>query len=255
MVKIKYEDKQMVKFLPHTFTKKDVIGNFKSDKQYENWISGQVRAKKVAKVRNGLYVHVDESGYPLTTKFEIATKVADDAFVCYHSALEYFGVANQVFNTVTVGSKIRFNDFSFDDIDYVRKPTKHDVQIMNIVTAGVRVTTLERTVIDCIHNIDAGGGIDEVLNALDQIRVLDENKLLETLQAYDSVLLYQKVGYVLEHFKDKFMLTDTFFEECKSRLTNQIKYFLQDEYKDIEFNSKWKLMAPKRLIYRIHGGY
>ena len=107
----------MVKFLPYTFTKKDVIGNFKNDKQYENWITGQVRSKKIVKVRNGLYVHVDASGYPLTTKFELATKIAEDAFVCYHSAFEYFGVANQVFNTVTVGSEKRFNDFTFDDID------------------------------------------------------------------------------------------------------------------------------------------
>ncbi len=245
----------MEKFIPYTFTKKDVIGDFKNDKQYENWIMGKVRAKKVVKVRNGLYVCVDMSGYPLSTKFEIASKIATDAFVCYHSALEYYGVTNQVFHTVTVGSKKRFNDFSFNGIDYVRKPAKHDVQIMNIVTAAVRVTSLERTVIDCIADIDSGGGIDEVLNALDQIRILDENKLLETLQAYDSVILYQKVGYVLECFQDKFMLTDAFFEECQSHLTNQIKYFLQNEYKDVEYNSKWKLMAPKDLKSRIHGGY
>ena len=242
-------------FVPFAFTKKDVIGIFGSNTQYENWIAKQLRAKKIVKIRNGLYVHVDVSGYPLTTKFEIATKIAGDAFVCYHSALEYFGVANQVFNTVTVGSKARFNDFSFDDIDYIRKPFKHYAQIMNIVTAGVRITSLERTVVDCIDDIDAGGGIDEVLNAIDQIRMLDEGKILGTLKTYNCVLLYQKVGYVLSHFKEKFMLSEEFFDECKSRLTNQVKYFLQDEYQNLEYNSVWKLMAPKNLLSRIHGGY
>lgn len=245
----------MVKFIPTTFTKKDVIGLFKNDKQYENWIAGQVRSKKIVKVRKGLYVQADVLGYPLTTKFELATKIVEDACVCYHSAFEYFGVANQVFNTVTVGSKKRFNDFTFDEINYVRKPLKYDVQIMNVVTTAVRVTSLERTVVDCLDDIDAGGGIDELLIVLDQIRVLNETKLLETLKVYDSVFLYQKAGYVLEHFKDKYMLTDSFFEECKSKLTNQIKYFLQDEYKDIVFNSKWKLMAPKNLKSRLNGGY
>lgn len=245
----------MARFIPYTFTKSDAIKNFDSEAQYKNWIISQVRAKRIVKVRNGLYVHVDVSGYPLTTKFEIATKIADDAFVCYHSALEYYGVANQVSNAVMVGSKKRFNDFSFDDIDYIRKPAKHNVQVMHIVNAAVRVTSLERTVIDCLDDVNAGGGIDEVLNAIDQIRVLDENKLLEVLKAYDSVLLYQKVGYVLEQFKDKFMLSDAFFDECKSHLTNQIKYFLQDEYNDIAFVSTWKLMAPKNLKSRIYGGY
>ncbi len=51
------------------------------------------------------------------------------------------------------------------------------------------------------------------------------------------------------------MLTDSFFEECKSRLTNQIIYFLQDEHKEIEFSSKWKLMTPKNLKSRLNEGY
>ena len=79
----------MVEFIPYTFNKKDIIRYFDNDKQYENWIAGQVRSKKIVRIRKGLYVHVDVSGYPLTTKYEIATKIADDAFVCYHSALEY----------------------------------------------------------------------------------------------------------------------------------------------------------------------
>lgn len=242
-------------YIPYAFSKKDVISNFSNDSQYNNWLSKQEKAKRIMKVRKDLYVCLDISGYALPNKFEIATKVAEDAFVCYHSALEYYGVANQVFNVVTVGSNKRFNSFDFDDIEYVRKPAKHFVQVMNIVTAGVRITSLERTIIDCINDMDEAGGIEEILNALDQIRVLDEGKLLETLDAYNSVFLFQKTGYILEQFKDKLYLSDAFFEKCKSRLTNQVKYVLQDEYNDISFNSKWKLMAPTNLKSRINGGY
>ena len=192
---------------------------------------------------------------PLTTKFEIASKINDESFVSHHSALEYYGVANQVFNTLTVGSKRKFNDFSFDDVDYTRQAVKDYTQVIYIVTAGVRVATLERAVVDCIDNIDLGGGIDELLNALEQIRVLDENRLAEILQAYNKVILYQKVGFILEQYKDKYMLSDKFFADCKSRLTNQIKYFLNDEYSDIAYNSDWQLMAPKNLKSRISGGF
>ena len=192
---------------------------------------------------------------PLTTKFEIASKINDESFVSHHSALEYYGVANQVFNTLTVGSKRKFNDFSFDDVDYTRQAVKDYTQVIYIVTAGVRVATLERAVVDCIDNIDLGGGIDELLNALEQIRVLDENRLAEILHAYNKVILYQKVGFILEQYKDKYMLSDKFFADCKSRLTNQIKYFLNDEYSDIAYNSDWQLMAPKNLKSRISGGF
>ncbi len=245
----------MANFIPYTFTKNDVINNFANELQYKNWLAKQIYNKKIVAIRKGLYVHIDSSGYPLSTKFEIASKIADDSFVCYHSALEFYGVANQVFNIVTVGSIKRFNTFSFNDMEYIRKPIKTNEQITNIVTASVRITSLERTIVDCILDVDAGGGIEEILNALEQIRVLDENRLEQTLKAYDSVLLYQKVGFILEQYKDKLMLSNAFFEMCKSHLTNQIKYFLQDEYNDIEYNSRWQLMAPKNIKSRINGGY
>ena len=44
----------MAKFIPYTFTKKDVIGYFKNDKQYENWIEGQDSSKKIVKYNNDL---------------------------------------------------------------------------------------------------------------------------------------------------------------------------------------------------------
>lgn len=245
----------MAKNLPYLFAKKDVIDQFADDKQFENHMASMVRSGKVVKIRNGLYAQIDNLGVPLTTKFEIASKINDKSFVSHHSALEYYGVANQVFNTLTVGSKRKFNDFSFDDVDYTRQAVKDYTQVIYIVTAGVRIATLERAVVDCIDNINLGGGIDELLNALEQIRVLDENRLAEILQAYNKVILYQKVGFILEQYKDKYMLSDKFFADCKSRLTNQIKYFLNDEYSDIVYNSDWQLMAPKNLKSRISGGF
>ena len=245
----------MAKNLPYLFAKKDVIDQFADDKQFENHMASMVRSGKIVKIRNGLYAQIDNLGVPLTTKFEIASKINDESFVSHHSALEYYGVANQVFNTLTVGSKRKFNDFSFDDVDYTRQAVKDYTQVIYIVTAGVRIATLERAVVDCIDNIDLGGGIDELLNALEQIRVLDENRLAEILHAYNKVILYQKVGFILEQYKDKYMLSDKFFADCKSRLTNQIKYFLNDEYSDIAYNSDWQLMAPKNLKSRISGGF
>ncbi len=245
----------MVKQVPYLFTKADVRPQFSSDMQYENWIAGQLRTKKIMKVRKGLYVLADVTGEPMATKFEIASKIADDAFLCYHSALEFYGAANQVFHTVTVGSKSRFNPFTFLDVDYIRKQPNNDYGIAYIEQAGVRVTTLERTVIDCIDDIDSCGGIDELLGALGQIRILDEKELLGALNAYNCVLLYQKAGYILQHYQEKFGLSDAFFDECKRHLTRQVKYFLKDEYGEVEYNSEWRLMAPKNLISRIGGGY
>ena len=177
-----------------------------------------------------------------------------DSFVAYHSALEYYGIANQVFNNVIVGSTKRFSQFEFDGIEYECKVVKNFTQINDITSEKIKISSLERTIIDCIDKIELAGGIEELLNALNQIRILDEAKLLEVLESYKEIYLYQKTGYILEQFKDELSLSDDFFEWCHNSLTNQTKYFLHDDYKDIAYNSKWKLMAPKNLKSRINGG-
>lgn len=245
----------MAKFIPYTINKQEIVKEFDSVKQLDNWISKQLKSKKIKKVRNGLYVLVDSAGYVFSSKFEIASKISKDSYVAYHSALEYYGVANQVFSDVIVCSTTRFNSFEFEDVEYINKVNKNYTEVIDIVTAGVRVSSLERTIIDCIDNINLAGGIEEILNALEQTKVLSEEKLLNVLNSYNQVLLYQKVGYILEHFQEQLNISKDFFNICRSKQTNQIKYFLQDEYKDIEFNSTWKLMAPKNLKSRINGGY
>ncbi len=243
----------MIKNIPYIFTKQEIINSFDNDIQYDNWIANKIRSNKIAKVRKGLYVLLDVTGFPLVSKFEIASKISNDSYLCYHAAIEYYGKANQVYHTLTVASTSRFNDFTFQDIDYIRKPSKIDCGIENHF--GVRVTSLERTIIDCINDLDECGGIDELLEALEQIKLLDENKLLETLNAYNCVLLYQKTGYILQYYQEQLGLSDAFFDECKKHLTNQVKYFLKNEFDDIEYNSNWKLMAPKNLISHLKQGY
>ncbi len=240
--------------IPYCFIKDDVINKFENDKQFYNWINVNVSAGRVKRVRNGLYVTVDSMGSLSSNKFEIACKITATSFIAYHSALEFYGLANQVYNTVIVGSKTRFTPFEFDDIEYEDVMVKNYFDVNFIERSNVRVSSLERTIIDCIDNIDLAGGIEELLNALEQIDNLNEKKLLDVLASYNNMFLYQKTGYILEHFKEELKLSDTFFDVCEPKVDNAIRYFLQDEYSNIKFNSKWQLMAPLNLLSRMNGG-
>lgn len=240
--------------IPYCFTKKDLMINFNNKSQFDNWIKKQSKRESIKKIRNGLYVAVDTMGVINATKYEIGSKATNDAVICYHSALEYYGLTNQVYNYVIVGSLNRFNSFEFEGIDYYYKKYNNYNQVLFNEINGIRVTSLEKTIVDCIDDIDYAGGIEELLNAIDMIDKLDEQKLLEALASYDEVLLYQKTGYILEQFNDSLRLSDDFFNKCIKKMTNQIKYFLNDEYNDVVYNSKWKLMAPYNLKTRINGG-
>ena len=241
---------------PKLITKKEVIDKFENEKQYSNWIALKLKSKTYKKVRSNLYALIDPSTNDIySTKFEIASKISDSSFVCYHSALEYYGIANQVFSNVLVGSLTKFNSFVFNDNEFICKHVKDIKFVNNIVNEGIRVSSLEKTIIDCIDNIDLAGGIEEVLNALEQIKYVNEKKLLEILKDINKMFLYQKIGFLFELYNNQLDLSNEFFDECKSHISKKVNYFMQYEFKDTELNEKWNLIAPKNIKSRINGGY
>ena len=117
----------------------------------------------------------------------------------------------------------------------------------------MRVTSLERTVIDSIADFTKIGGLEELLRCLALIPSLDEIKLLEVLGAYERGQLYQKAGYILEAYKEALSLSDTFFSECMKRSSSS-KTYLFDKQDDFVFHQKWLLYAPndlKKLFYEV----
>lgn len=242
--------------LPKLVTKEKVIHNFENEKQYSNWISNKLKRGTYVKIRNNLYALIDPSTNDIySTRFEIASNITNTSFICYHSALEYYGIANQVFNGVTVGTLTKFNNFIFNDIEFNYKLIKNVDFVNDVVREEIKVTSLERTIIDCIDDITLSGGIEEVLNALEQIKYLNEGKLLEILRIYNKMFLYQKVGYLFEIYNFQLKLSNSFFYTCKTHLTNKVNYFLKDEYNDLILNKNWNLFVPQNIRSRINGGY
>ncbi len=245
-----------MELLPKLITKEKVINQFKSDKQYSNWISNKLRSKVYVKIRNNLYALVDPSTNDIySNKFEIASNISKTSYICFHSALEYYGIANQVFNDITVGSLTKFNDFVFGENEFIFKRSKSMAFVNDVVSEGIRVTSLEKTIVDCIDEINFSGGIEEVLNALEQIKYLKEEKLIEVLNDSDKTFLYQKVGYLLEIYNDQLNLSEDFFNQCKSHLTNKTNYLMKGEFKNAVLNKDWHLIVPKNIKSCINGGY
>lgn len=245
-----------MEILPKLITKKDVIDKFENEKQYSNWIALKLKSNIYKKVRNNLYALVDPSINDIySTKFEVASKISESSFICYHSALEYYGIANQVFSNVFVGSLTKFNNFVFNDNEFIFKSAKNIKFVNNIINEGIKVSSLEKTIVDCIDNINFAGGIEEILNALEQIKYLNEEKILEVLLDINKMVLYQKVGYLLELYNNQFKFSDNFFKECKTHISKKVNYLIQYEFKETELNENWKLIVPKNLKSRIYGGY
>lgn len=210
----------------------------------------------IAKVRRGLYVAINLLDQePVANKFVIASHLSDTAVVSHHSAFEYYGYANQVSYDMSVTSDSKFNGFSFGGFHYHRM-TPHISSGVSKTSSGVAVTDVERTVLDSINDFERNMGFEELIQCLSVIPVLNEKKLLRYLAEYNKCFLYQKAGYILEHFKDEFAISDAFLAVCKKESSTSSRYLMKDIPKDrMDFNNRWHLTVPADLWQNtLYGG-
>jgi predicted transcriptional regulator of viral defense system len=203
----------------------------------------------IKSVHRDLFVTVSlETNQPAVSRFTIASNAAPDAAVTHHSAFEYYGYANQVLFEMYVASGTRFRSFEFDGILYLRVPKRID-QGIEMKDGGIRVTGIERAVIDSIKDFERIGGLEELLRCLELVPYLSADKLSEYLKAYDMGVLYQKTGYILSHFKDALYLPSSFFEYCKSMVPRAKRYLWNGLQRETHIlDSDWGLYVPVDLL-------
>lgn len=203
----------------------------------------------IVSIRRNTYCMVDIASKQLVCdKYEIGSHLSPTACICYHTALEFHGLAHQPFNEVFVKSQSRFNSFSFEDVDYTYcRQTKEIIGMMTPQgNPYVRVTDMESTLLDCFDRIDRAGGIEELLHCMEAIVLLDEEKIVSYLKKNGKAFLYQKTGYLLERIKEQANISDSLIELCRTKGTKSVKWLTNDEESDT-FVSKWRMYVPQEL--------
>lgn len=204
----------------------------------------------VKKVRKKVYSCVNPTtGQVVATRYQIACAITDTAYISHHSAFEYYGLANQVYYEVYVSSETRFNHFEYDNVTYKYVASKMQDGVVEAKnTTGVRMTDLERTVVDSIRSFNKIGGFEELLHCLEGIHYLDEMKLRSYLSVYDTQGLYQRVGYLLGHYQKEMQLSREFIAYCNSKIGKSRRYLVSDRKEESCYNNEWELMVPEGLF-------
>ena len=208
----------------------------------------------VESVKRNLYVAVSmETDSPVVSAYEIASHITPTSYISHHSAFEYYGMANQVYEDIYVSSEEKFNPFEFDGHTFRYISSK----ISNGIVADkqVRVTDIERTIVDNIKDFNKIGGFEELIHCFSMITYADENKLISYLNEYDNQFLYQKTGYILSNFQRELKLSNELFKVCSSKINRSIRYIYPDiVYENPVFNQEWQLYVPADISSIIDDG-
>ncbi len=231
----------------NTFTLKEaatIIGKISTAKKY---LKKMIETGYIKNIRKNLYTCYDVAlNEDCANRFQIASNINQHSYVSYHTAFEFYGCYNQVYSEVQTSTTKRFSPFEYDG--YAFKCYPNDITIQIDTIQGAKVTSIERTIVDSINMLGKVMDIEELLNCIDLVQTVDEEKLLETLNAYHKEVLYRKVGYILSFYKKELKLSNVFFKTCMSKgVVSNCNFIVNADKKNLIYDSKWGIYVYPHL--------
>lgn len=189
-------------------------------------------------VRRGIYAHPT-----WVDPFRLACRLTPDAIVAYDGALAFHKLT-PVGHSVHFASTRRTPQLNWVDVIF------EVVRLENLppheTIDSVRVTPLERTLVDCLDRLDLAPDLKTLWNAFRVAPRIDSRRLLQQLDKLNrGPLLASRLGLFLEARDEP---DANLAAALKSRALAAPAYFDRaNREKGMEIISRWNLIAPDVL--------
>jgi predicted transcriptional regulator of viral defense system len=230
-----------------------------------NLLAHHTGTGRLLRVRRGLYATVPRGVEPAAARLDpylLATKLAPDAVVAYHAALQFHGKAYSVSTRFTYLTVRRLRAFRFRDAEFVAVRCPAPLRVFPHMGGGVldqphaggrvRVTTLERTLVDVLDAPQHGGGWEEVWRSLESVEFFDLDAVVEYTLKLDSSLTAARVGFFLDQHRQTLMVEDQHLGALRARAPAQPLY-LDRKREPGKLVRPWNLVVPERVLSRSWG--
>lgn len=213
------------------------------------------RQGRILRVKRGVYVRREGDG-KVVDYLALAARMAPDAAIAYHTALEGHGLAHSYFETLYFATWTKTKPVIFRGRRFspVRPPAgvqqngRRDAWVEEIDRRGlpVRITTVERTIADVLHRPDLSGGLEEAWRSCSSVQGLDLRDLEQYVRAVGSRVLAAKVGLFLERHADVLAVSGTALK--RFRLLAPTVPVYMERGRPGTVVREWNLVAPEELL-------
>ena len=175
-----------------------------------------VQAGRVVAVRPDLFAVLREGSDP--SRFQpmptlVATRMAPDAVVSHHTALDHWGLSyslwfDAVYSATDPAPPMTYGAMRYRGVRFPQRLIDSGDQHLGVVNqtyadGTVRVTTMERTLVDVLADPDYGGSWDEIYQSVTRADQIDVDVVAAYCQRRDGgPALRAKVGFFLDQHRD-----------------------------------------------------
>ena len=217
---------------------------------------------RILHVRRGLYATVPPGAAAETFRpdpYLVATKLAADAALAFHAALQFRGKTYSVWHRYAVLARTGLRPLQFRGDEFVGvKPPRvlaglsgRDAGVVTEPHAGgvVRVTSYARTLVDLFDRPDLGGGWEEVWRSLEMVEFFDLDDVVAHALLRASALVAARVGFFLEQHRDSLFVEERHLVPLREKSPRQPRY-LDRAREPGRLVKPWNLIVPARVLER-----
>ena len=219
------------------------------------------RRGRIVRIRRGLYAVVppgsEPESYPVDP-YLVAAKLTTDAVLSHHTALEFYGRAHSIWGHRIYSAARPLGPLTFRSQVYrgarfpaaLRRAGVEHAGVQQAERAGmpVRVTSLERTLVDVLDRPHLAGGWEEVWRSLAAIEFVDVDRVVAYALQLDNATTVAKVGFVVSQHRDNWMITHRQLQPLRAGRPRRPHYLDRSHRESGRLVRDWNLVVPPDVL-------
>jgi predicted transcriptional regulator of viral defense system len=233
------------------------------ERTIEALLAYHVKRGHLVRIRNGLYAAVPPGSTAASMPidpFLVAGKLTRDAILAFHTALEFHGQAHSpthefFYLTNLAARPLEFRGQQFKAVHPPAALRSKGAKLVGVLTAermgiGVRVTSLERTMVDVLDQPHLGGGWEEIWRSLEGVEFFDLQAVAEYALLLGNATTIAKVGFFLEQHKDALMVEERHLDRLRKHGPKVPHYLSRGNRRSGKLVTGWNLVVPPEVLER-----
>lgn len=239
------------------------VGNAARPEAGLDALKHHVKAGHLLRLRRGLYAVVPSGSTAKTLAvdpFLITSRITPDAVIAFHAALQFHGRAYSPSRRFTFFTSTRAKRFQFKGAEFIPVPVPPVLRGAAANTTGVvehfraglgvRVTTLERTLVDVLHAPRHGGGWEEIWRSLESVEFFDLEAVIAYALQLGSAVTVARVGFFLDQHRQRLMVEERHLQRLAQHAPAHPMYLDRGNREPGKLQVPWNLIVPERVLNR-----